>query len=554
MTVDEHHRSQAMTKIAYLQCPTGIAGDMCLGALVDAGVPVEYLQTQLARLGIAQEYKLWTEQVQRNGLQATKFHVELVTAAGASLDPDDFTTFDHFAHQHWDRGAIAAREGQTPPELAPQSQPVKAGQSPAESRETLPSDHSHSPLPPPAPESQPHYPPIRHLPEIERLILQAELPPRATAWSLAVFRQLAEAEGAVHGLPPEQVHFHEVGATDALVDIIGTCLGFDWLQVDAVYCSPLPVGDGFIRAAHGRLPVPSPAVLKLFELGQIPIFSNGVGGEMVTPTGAAIALTLAAQFGPPPPMRLHKVGLGAGSQNLAIPNMLRLWLGEAEGDRPLPRQQPAHIHSHPRHDHSHHDHSHHDHSHHDHHPGQAHVQAPGAPEANGVGPSVTPAIASQLATEAIAELTTQIDDLSPQAIGYVLEALLAAGAVDVFSQAIAMKKSRPGILLTVLCPPAAIEPCEAIIFRETTTLGIRRSLQTRRILPRAFQTVQTPYGPVAVKLAWATDQAAAPTNVQPEYEDCARLARQLRVPWREVHRAAISAWHQAQAQALTAAG
>lgn len=504
-----------MTKIAYLQCPTGIAGDMCLGALVDAGVPVEYLQTQLARLGIAQEYKLWTEPVLRNGLRATKFHVELVMLDGALLNPDDFTTFDHQAHQHGDRAAIA-------PPAAPPS---------------LPADHSLSPASAIPPESQVHYPPVRHLPEIERLIIQADLPPRATAWSLAVFRQLAVAEGAVHGVPPEQVHFHEVGATDALVDVVGACLGFDWLQVDAIYCSPLPTGDGYIRAAHGRLPVPSPAVLKLFELGQVPIFSNDLRGEMVTPTGAAIALTLATRFGPPPPMRLQKVGLGAGSQNLAIPNMVRLWLGVPEGDRPRPQafshhQAYPHDHPHPPAPNPPHDHPH-DYAHPPDHAAAAESVARGA-------------IAPWPTTETIAELTTQIDDLSPQAIGYVLEALLAAGAVDVFSQAIAMKKSRPGILLTVLCPPAAIEQCEAILFRETTTLGIRRSLQTRRILPRGFETVQTPYGPVAVKLAWATALSGPPSNVQPEYEDCARLARQTGVPWREIHRAAIAAWHQSQ--------
>lgn len=301
-------------KIAYLQCPTGIAGDMCLGALVDVGVPVEYLVEQLGRLGVSQEYQLWTEQVQRNGQRATKFHVDLVFESGEAVNPDLFSTFDHHAHQH-----LLHSDVNEPSAIA-------------SSASNYSHHHHHSHPDHPAQEGTRPAPPLRHLPEIEQLIQNAKLPQRAETWSLAVFRKLAEAEGAVHGLPPEQVHFHEVGATDALVDIIGTCLGLDWLNVDQIYCSPLPTGGGMVRAAHGRLPVPTPAVLKLFELRQIPIYSNGIDRELVTPTGAAIATTLADQFGAPPAMTLHRVGLGAGSQNLVIPNILRLWIGEG-GER-----------------------------------------------------------------------------------------------------------------------------------------------------------------------------------------------------------------------------
>ncbi|MBF2025973.1 MAG: LarC family nickel insertion protein, partial [Oscillatoriales cyanobacterium C42_A2020_001] len=297
-------------KIAYLQCPTGIAGDMCLGALVDAGVPLEYLVEQLEKLGIAQEYKLWAEPVHRNGLRATKFHVDLLFESGEAVNPDRFSTFDHAHHSanHTHSGHDHPHPDHDHPDH----------------------DHLHP---------HPHHPeggerdrtaiPIRHLPEIERLILNAKLPPRAEAWSLAVFRKLAEAEGAVHGVPPEQVHFHEVGATDALVDIIGTCLGLDWLGIERLVCSPLPTGGGTIWAAHGQLPVPTPAVLKLFEMGQVPVYSNGLEREMVTPTGAAIAITLAEQFGAPPTMTLHKVALGAGSRDFAIANILRLWVGQS---------------------------------------------------------------------------------------------------------------------------------------------------------------------------------------------------------------------------------
>ena len=246
-----------MTKLAYLECPTGVAGDMCLGALVHAGVPLEYLIDRLDGLNISQEYRLRAELVERNHQQATKVHVDLTPA-----------------HSH----------PSNPPETGDRQGDL----------------HHH------------HHPPVRHLPDIEELIEAAGLPQRARDWSLAVFRMLARAEGAVHGIAPERVHFHEVGATDAIVDVVGTCLGLDWLGIDRLYCSALPTGGGTIRAAHGLLPVPAPAVLKLWELGEVPIYSNGIDRELVTPTGAAIAVTLARSFGAPPPMRLQKVGLGAG--------------------------------------------------------------------------------------------------------------------------------------------------------------------------------------------------------------------------------------------------
>lgn len=395
-----------MPKIAYLDCPTGIAGDMCLGAVVDAGVPLSYLKQQLERLGMSDEYELRAETVRHQGQQGTKVHVDL------SSD----TTHEH--------------------------------------------------------------PPHRHLPQIEKIIQQAQLPVRGQNWSLAVFRRLAEAEAAVHGVDVETVHFHEVGATDAIVDIVGTCLGLDWLQVRDLYCSALPVGGGTVKASHGTLPVPVPAVLKLWEMRQVPTYSNGIEKELVTPTGAAIATTLAVDFGSPPAMSLQKVAWGAGSRQLSLPNMLRLWLGETTK--------------------------------------------------------------SGETTETIAVLQTQIDDLTPQAIGYVFEALFAAGALDVFTQPIGMKKSRPGILLTVICPPDAQGSCERMIFRETTTLGIRFSIQQRSVLQRQIQTVTTHWGQVRVKVA--KDRHGEILNVQPEYEDCAQIARSQNLPWYGVYQAVMQVW------------
>jgi uncharacterized protein (TIGR00299 family) protein len=513
-----------MKKLAYLECPTGLAGDMCLGALVDAGVPLDYLTDKLKLLGISEEYRLWAEPVHRNGQRATKVHVELVAATvpinsdlDGSLDSDlgervDLTpTFDHSSSM-------------IPPQVPPQSHQQDSRRNRASYGHALNHSHSDSSHSDSSHSDSSHSDPTthahstRHLPEIEAMIQAAGLPTQAEAWSLAVFRQLAEAEGAVHGIPAEQVHFHEVGATDAIADIVGTCLGLDWLGIDQLYCSALPTGGGTIRAAHGRLPVPAPAVLKLWEMRQVPIYSNGIERELVTPTGAAIATTLAVQFGAPPAMTLQRVGLGAGSRNLPIPNILRLWLGESADDsrvnlqlRPSSKTAPSHAVTllSP-------------------HPSSVRLSTHGE------------ALIPHSAKETITVLETQIDDLNPQAIGYTLDALFAAGAVDVFTQAIGMKKSRPGILLTVVCHPEQVQDCETVIFQETTTLGIRQTVQQRSILQREIQTVQTELGEIKVKVAWGEEGAIA--NVQPEYEDCATLARKHKLPWREVHQLALTAW------------
>ena len=222
-----------MGKIGYLECPTGIAGDMCLGALVDCGLPWSYLVNHLSRLGIESEYRLRQEQVMRNGQAATKVHVDL-------------TAHDH-NHDH---------------------------------------DHHH----------HHHHHSARRLPEIEQIIQNADLPARATRWSLEVFNKLAIAESQVHGIAPEQVHFHEVGATDAMIDIVGTCLGLDWLDLDTLYCSPLPTGGGTVKAAHGILTVPVPAVVKLWQTRSVPIYSNNINKELVTPNRCSDRRNFSCQF------------------------------------------------------------------------------------------------------------------------------------------------------------------------------------------------------------------------------------------------------------------
>ncbi len=464
-----------MTKIAYLECQTGIAGDMCLGALVDAGVPVEYLNTQLDRLGIATEYKLWAEQIHHNGQIATKVHVDL-TAINSSSHEHKHAHHDEHSHDHsHEHNHEHSHDHDHEHGHAHHHHPTPVGTVGRDS------DHHHH-----------HYydTPQRNLPEIEKLINAANLPARATRWSLDVFRQLAIAEGAVHGIEPSEVHFHEVGAVDAIVDIVGTCLGLDYLDIDKIYCSPLPTGGGTVRAAHGVLPVPVPAVLKLFSARQVPVYSNGIDRELVTPTGAAIAVTLAAEFGAPPTMQLQQIGLGAGTIQLPIPNILRMWLGTQSETG-----------------------------------------------------SVLASPVRQDCLETIEVLTTQIDDLNPQAIGYIFDLLFKAGAVDVFTQPIGMKKSRSGILLTVICQQDRSIECEQIIFKETSTLGIRKNFQMRSILPREIESVVTKHGTVRVKIArnnLVSDDSII--NIQPEYDDCAAIAQAHQIPWREVHQLALTAW------------
>lgn len=528
-----------MTKLAYLECPTGLAGDMCLGALVHAGVPVDYLIQQLSLLGIANEYQIWAEKVHRNGQQATKVHVELQTLSkkqnsrdqnvgnqiagqwGEEEGVDPHTTFDH----PWQATNLASDRATDqvplaePHEHSSQAYPLHTHQvhtqHPHAHRHAH--DHAHDDQGHPSPDASSHTG-ARHLPEIEALIKAAGLPAQVTIWSLAIFRQLAEAEGAVHGILPEEVHFHEVGATDAIVDIVGTCLGLDWLGIEQLYCSPMPVGGGIVHVAHGLLPVPTPAVLKLWEIRGVPVYSNGIERELVTPTGAAIATTLALQFGPPPPMILQKIGLGAGSRNLALPNIVRLWIGEGDDSGQWRRQQQASKSAPP-----------------DHHSHQAAVTRPEKGYAKQQHPH----------QETVSVLATQIDDLNPQAIGYLFEALFAVGALDVFTQAIGMKKSRPGILLTVICHPEQVQACESVVFRETTTLGIRHSCQQRTALPREIQTVQTLYGRVRIKVARQIDNGTI-INAHPEYEDCAQIARNRDIPWREVYQNALHIWQKQQ--------
>jgi len=317
--------------------------------------------------------------------------------------------------------------------------------------------------------------PERRLAEIEAIIQGSDLPRSIQNRALNIFHRLAQVEGHIHGLLPEQVHFHELGGLDTIIDVVGGLAGLNELGVEQVIVSPLPLGRGFVDTRHGPLPLPAPATLALLQ--DVPLVGSELQVELVTPTGAALLTDLAASFGPIPAMRIERVGYGAGSRDLPIPNVLRILVGETPGPKD-----------------------------------------------------------SQV--ETLVQLETNIDDLNPQFYDYVMARLFAAGALDITLSPILMKKNRPATLLQVLCAPGDSDALMAILFAETSTLGIRKQIVERQALARAIWEVRTPYGPLRVKIAQI---ASGGYKAAPEYEDCARLALEKNVPLRQVYQAAEQA-------------
>jgi len=339
-----------------------------------------------------------------------------------------------------------------------------------------------------APEKQPE----RHLGDIEKIIDGSALTKTVKERALAVFGRIAEVEGKLHDKPAAKVHFHEVGAVDAIIDVVGACAGLELLEVSELVSSPLNVGGGRVEAAHGSLPVPAPATAEL--LRDIPIYSSGVEAELVTPTGAALVATLARSFGPLPPMKVERIGYGAGARDLpGHPNLLRLFLGER-------------------------------------------IEL-GTRE-SGVG---TRAANSDAGEAIVSVLEANVDDMSPQLYGYLVERALAEGALDVTCSSIQMKKNRPGLEVSILCPPERSDALAQLLFDETTTIGLRIYEARRKVLDRELVTVETCYGAVRVKVAHRDGRVL---NVAPEYEDCQRLAAEKSVPLKEVMLAAQLAYRQ----------
>ncbi|HWC77969.1 MAG TPA: nickel pincer cofactor biosynthesis protein LarC [Blastocatellia bacterium] len=325
--------------------------------------------------------------------------------------------------------------------------------------------------------------PARHLPDIRAIINKSELSETTRARALQVFERLAKAEAKVHGTDEKQVHFHEVGAVDSIVDVVGALIAFELLGVERFFASPLRVGSGTIRTAHGLLPVPAPATAEL--LRGVPIYAGDIEGEFVTPTAAALLKCLCESFGPMPPIRIEGVGYGAGTRNPAeIPNVLRLVLGES-GDE-----------------------------------------------------SVLTSEGDVVATQVMV-IETTIDDMNPQVYGFVLERAFALGALDVFLTPVYMKKQRPGMLITVLCEHTRLELLSDMLLKETTTLGVRYHEASRRVLERVIETAQTEYGPIRIKVAREGNRTL---HFQPEYDDCARVAAEAGAPLIEVQAAASAAY------------
>ena len=317
----------------------------------------------------------------------------------------------------------------------------------------------------------------RHLHHIEAMIAGSSLSERQRELARRIFGKLAEAEAKVHGTTIEKVHFHEVGAVDSIADVVGSAIAWDLLGVERIFCSPVPTGRGFVEIAHGRCSIPAPATGEL--LRGVPLASFDVEGELTTPTGAAIVAALADEFGPIPSMTVERIGYGAGQKAFAHPNILRLLVGEA-------------------------------------------------------------AVASGGATgDAIVLLETNLDDATGEAIGYCIERLWQAGALDVSTTAISMKKNRPGVLLTVQSRPSDADKLAEIVFRETTALGLRRSTIERMTLPRRSVTVSTPYGEVAGVVATLPDGSE---RFSPEYEACVTVAEAKRVSRGNIESAAKHAY------------
>jgi uncharacterized protein (TIGR00299 family) protein len=319
----------------------------------------------------------------------------------------------------------------------------------------------------------------RHLKAILQIIANSRLSDAVKARASRIFERLGEAEARVHNVPVEQIHFHEVGALDAIVDVVGACIGFELLGVEAFVSSPLHVGSGMVEMAHGRFPVPPPAVVEL--LCDAPVYATDIKGELVTPTGAAIISTVCAtEFGSLPAMRLTASGYGAGTREYKdFPNVLRVMIGETEG-------------------------------------------------------------AAQEAVEKLFMIETNLDDTSPQTVSYALERAFALGALDCFLAPVQMKKNRPGVVFSILCRAAEREALTRLLFAETTTLGVRSYEVERRALAREFMCVETAFGAINVKVARRGDGGVS--NVAPEYEDCRAAAVKAGVPLRMVEEAARAAF------------
>jgi uncharacterized protein (TIGR00299 family) protein len=406
--------------ILYFDCFAGAAGDMILGALLDAGLPFEELKRALGSLAV-DGWDVSVDRVIKTGVTASKFRV----------------------HEHALQGSGTGDQG---------------------------SGHA---------AQHKHY----HLKHIVAAIERSALSEQGKAKAIKMFRRLGEAEAAIHGMSIEKVHLHEVGAIDSIIDIVGAVFALEWFNADRIVVSPMNVGGGMVKSAHGVFPVPAPATLSLLK--DAPVYSSGIQAELLTPTGALILTEYAHEFGPVPAMTIKRVGYGAGDRELKeTPNVVRVLVGEADETQPVARSPKT-------------------------------------------------------ASHQVVVLECEIDDMNPQIFGVLMDKLYAAGALEVFYSSVQMKKNRPGTLMTIVATPPLREAMTDIVFRESTTIGVRYQELARECLDREMVTVATGLGPVRFKVARRDGQVL---NAQPEFEDLAKLSAERGVPIKDVQALAHKAW------------
>jgi pyridinium-3,5-bisthiocarboxylic acid mononucleotide nickel chelatase len=424
-------------KTLYLDIFSGISGDMFLGALLDLGVDARKLERELKKLKL-DGYHLHVTRQQKSGIEGIKLDVHLANAH------DHHHDHSHAHHHH------------------------------------LPGhDHLHGKN--------------RTFAEIRKLITKSKLSSWVKKKSVAVFQRIAVAEGKIHGLPPDKVHFHEVGAVDSIVDIVGACIALELLGQPRVLAAPVVEGTGWVDCAHGRFPVPAPATLAILGERGIGVTQCDEPHELVTPTGAALLAELVESFGPMQNLTAEKIGFGLGTrENQTRPNVLRAVLGRPSPLNPSARRRAA--------------------------------------------KTAQPSTVLDWETDRVAVLETNLDDINPELLGHFVEAALAAGALDVFHTPIQMKKNRPGMLLTVLCAETDADRFSEMILRETSAFGVRRTVAERRKLRREFIRAKTPRGEVVVKVGRLNGKVI---QAAPEYESCKILAARKRIPLKVVYAAAL---------------
>jgi uncharacterized protein (TIGR00299 family) protein len=446
-------------KTLYLDIFSGISGDMFIGALIDLGADARQLERELQKLKL-DGYHLHVTRKQKSGIEGVKFDVHLTGA------------HEHH-HEHDSHHASAA------PKL------------PSEGWSRI-THQEH------------HHDANRTFAEIKKLVAKSKLSVWVKKKSVAVFQRLAEAEGKIHGLPTEKVHFHEVGAVDSIVDIVGACIALEMLGKPRVLAAPVVEGTGWVNCAHGRFPVPAPATLAILGARGIGVTQCDEPHELVTPTGAALLAEFVENFGPMQSLAAEKIGFGLGTRdNQTRPNVLRAVLGKSDkcqvtGD----------------------------------------TKGSGSAVSSHLSPVTCHVSHLDWETDRIAVLETNLDDINPEILGYFIETALTAGALDVFYTPIQMKKNRPGVLLTVLCAETDADKFSELILRETSAFGIRRTVAERRKLRREFTKIKTPFGDVTVKIGRLDGKLV---QAAPEFESCKKLAARAKVPLKRIYEAALKA-------------